>query len=464
MKTTIKYNPRKTMALLAIPIFFLFGCDDFLEVNQPNSQLTAEAVFENSVTANAALSDIYSQMREAGVICGKLSGTSVLMGCYADELVSFESGPNTTANFYDNAVLSSNASVSEIWGAAYAQIYAANSVYARTGNSLSLTPSEKAIFQGEALFIRALNHLYLTGIFGDIPYITTTEYPVNNTIRKTPAAQVIQKAIADLELATTLLPLEYQTPDHARPNRSTAQALLARAYLYAGQWAEAANAASAVLNETATYALENDLNNVFLRSSTSTIWQLAPAHEGKNTDEAVAFIFTEGPPSIVALSPDFVSQFEPGDQRRTAWIAEITDGSTIWFHPNKYKLQDDTGASEEFSIVLRLEEQYLIRAEARARQGDLIGAREDLDAIRTRAGLPGTTAITTEALLTAILNERRTEFFTEHGHRFLDLKRSGNLDTTLGGKPGWSSTDRLWPLPQSELQVNPNLNPQNPGY
>lgn len=462
--TKIKYNPRKIMAIIAIPVFFLFGCDNFLEVEEPNSQLTAGAVFENRVTANAAISDIYSQMREAGVICGKASGTSVLLGCYTDELLSFEDGAYSTGSFYGNAVLSSNPYVSEIWGEAYRQIYAANSVYARAGNAQALTPAEKAGFQGEALFIRALNHLYLAGIFGDVPYITTTGYPVNNTIHKAPSAQVIQMAIADLELATILLPLEYATPDRARPNRSATQAVLARAYGYAGQWAEAANAASAVLNETGTYALEVDLGNVFLRSSTSTIWQLAPAYEGKNTDEGVAFIFAEGPPQSIALSPAFVAQFEPGDQRRTAWIAEVTDGSTTWFHPSKYKLWDDTGASEEFSIVLRLEEQYLIRAEARARQGYLTGAREDLDAIRNRAGLPGTTANTQQGLLDAIFSERRAEFFTEHGHRFFDLKRSGNIDAILGTKPGWSATDRLWPLPQSELQANPNLNPQNPGY
>lgn len=452
------------MATFAIPIFFFFGCDNFVAVDDPNSQLTAGAVFESTVTANAAISDIYSQMREAGVLCGKASGASVLLGCYTDELVSFESGAFSTANFYDNAVLPSNAYVSEIWNAAYSQVYAANSVYARAGNSESLTPQEIAGFQGEALFIRALNHLYLAGIYGDVPYVTTTDYPVNNTIAKTPAAKVVLNAINDLEQASALLPAEYTTPDRARPNRFAARALLARAYLYAGQWAEAANAASAVLNQAPVYALETDLDKVFLRNSTSTIWQLAPAYEGKNTDEAVAMAFTEGPPQTVALSPALVAQFEPGDGRRIKWIAEITNGPATWYHPNKYKLRDDTAASEELSIVLRLEEQYLVRAEARARQGQLTGAKEDLDVIRNRAGLPGTAAVTQEALLDAIFNERKAELFTEHGHRFFDLKRAGSINTILGGKPGWSDTDRLWPLPQSELQANPNLAPQNPGY
>ena len=109
-------------------------------------------------------------------------------------------------------------------------------------------------------------------------------------------------------------------------------------------------------------------------------------------------------------------------------------------------------------------ELYLIRAEARTHKGQLVEAREDLDMIRLRAGLPNTLASTSKELLDAILQERRVEFFTEHGHRFFDLKRTDNLDEVLVTKLGWNSTDRLFPLPEKELLLNPNLQPQNPGY
>ncbi len=63
------------------------------------------------------------------------------------------------------------------------------------------------------------------------------------------------------------------------------------------------------------------------------------------------------------------------------------------------------------------------------------------------------------------MQERRVEFFTEGGHRFFDLKRAQQLDNALSSlKPGWNSTDALLPLPESELLLNPNLLPQNPGY
>lgn len=116
-------------------------------------------------------------------------------------------------------------------------------------------------------------------------------------------------------------------------------------------------------------------------------------------------------------------------------------------------------------MVLRLSEQFLVRSEARAMQGDLIGAKEDLNKIRKRAGLPDTQAETQSEILDAVLEERRHELFTEYGHRFFDLKRNGKLNTSLGNiKAGWNATDQFFPIPEAEINANPNLKPQNAGY
>ena len=108
---------------------------------------------------------------------------------------------------------------------------------------------------------------------------------------------------------------------------------------------------------------------------------------------------------------------------------------------------------------------YLIRAEARVFFGDLEGAKNDLNKIRNRASLANTPAETEQELLDAIIQERRIEFFSELGHRFFDLKRTGKINNTLSPvKLGWNVMDALWPIPESELLLNPNLLPQNPGY
>jgi hypothetical protein len=230
-------------------------------------------------------------------------------------------------------------------------------------------------------------------------------------------------------------------------------------------WDESANAASAVLNEGGLYVWVTDLDKIFLKESTTTIWQLMPGIAGDNTKEAVTFSFVSAPPPVSALSPYLLGAFEPNDQRKVHWVTTVTDGSDSYSHVYKYKQALNTGSSTEYSIVLRVAEQYLIRAEARAHQGDLIGAKEDLNKIRQTAGLPDTDAVTAPAIIEAIVKERQVELFCEFGHRFFDLRRSNKLDAALQAiKPGWDSTDRLFPIPQSELLLNPNLAPQNAGY
>lgn len=464
MKNLIPIRKYNMKPLLLLCFLFLISCDDFVTVDQPNSQLTTDAIFENATTATAAMVDVYAQMRENGLFTGKSFGLSCLLGTYADEMVSYENGAYTTADFYNNSLLASDAFVSLLWTSSYNQIYAANAIFEGVGTSSSIAISDKNQLQGEALFARAITHFYLINLFGDIPYIATTDYVYNSTIPRMSTEVVNQKIIADLETAIQLLAVNYTSADRTRPNKATAQALLARVFLYHGDYAESANMASAVLNDTSNYIWEDNLDAVFLKESTSTIWQFAAGSEGANTYEGSAFIFFSGPPQLVSLSDGLVSAFEPNDLRKSHWIKTVTEGSTVWYHPYKYKQDIATGSSMEYSIIFRVAEQYLIRSEARARQGEIIGAREDLNKVRHAAGLSDTDTTTPSTLLEAILQERKVELFTEYGHRFFDLKRFGKLNDVLGLKPGWNAGDQLWPLPQAELLVNPFLKPQNPGY
>lgn len=97
--------------------------------------------------------------------------------------------------------------------------------------------------------------------------------------------------------------------------------------------------------------------------------------------------------------------------------------------------------------------------------GDLLGSQTDLNTIRNRAGMSNTTATTAHGLLEAIHRERQVELFAEQGHRWFDLKRTKKMGSALAElKPNWQETDVLLPIPEAELEINPNLMPQNPGY
>jgi hypothetical protein len=458
-------NEKVLMGILLFSQLLLSCCDNFVEVDLPSSQLTASAVFQDKATANAAMVGIYAKMRDTGILSGNLSGISNQIGNYADELVYYGDISGTTRNFYNNTILPSNGEIFNWWSSCYNQIYAANAIIEGVSASTALAVADKNQFTGEALFVRSLLHFYLLNLYGDVPYVTTTNYQQNKVAHRMPTAELYPHIIDDLELAVSILPEAYITSDRVRPNKSVAMALLARVYLYKGMWAEASNAASYLINNTAVYAWEDNLDSIFLKESSTTIWQLIPRTDGQNTQEGETFIFTAGPPSLVALSEQLIGGFELGDQRKQHWVASATNGTDTWYHPNKYKEKSSTSSSLEYSILFRLAEQYLIRSEARAEQGDLIGAKEDLDKIRNTAGLAGTSAVSQQDILTAVLQERRVEFFTELGHRFFDLKRTNRLDQVLLPiKAGWNTTDRLLPLPESELSLNPKLNPQNPGY
>lgn len=441
------------------------SCDSFTETSMPTAELNAEAVFQEINTAEAAMSNLFAQIRDNGLLTGKTNGMSREMGLYTDELTWYGNSAQASANFYTNTIIPTHPTLATWWDSSYSQIYAANAVIEGVAASTKLKQEDKDRLIGEAKFARAFLHFYLCQIYGDIPYVTTTDYKFNSTITRQSITEVYSKITADLEQAVLLLPLQYIDPARTRPNFYAAKALLARVYLSQHNWPRAAENASEVLNNTQIYQWITELNDVFLKESTTTIWQYAPRSATRNTDDGTTYIFNSGPPLAVALTSDLLNAFETGDQRKVKWIRTRAKGTSIWYHAYKYKKTGSNTPQTEFTVVLRLAETYLIRAEARAQQGELSGSKEDLNKIRNTAGLANTTAATKEEILEAILRERRVEFFTEFGHRFLDLKRFDALDEALSGiKTSWQNTDRILPIPQRELNLNPNLEPQNTGY
>lgn len=443
---------------LLLLLFLFSACDNFVDTDTPTSQLSQQQVFQDLETANAAMVAVYSNMRDAGLATGGFGGLTYKLGLYADELDNYEQmGINY---YYSNALFSANDGVLDTWSQAYSQIYVANAVIEGLSSSTAIPEHERNKLIGEALFVRAFIHFYLTNLYGQVPYVSSTDYRVNSVIPKSTVSLMAAYIINDLEKAVDLLPQSY-VAERIRPNRYAAYALLARVFLYEGRWAEASDAASAVIGDNQHVMAA--LDQAFQKDSPETLWQFKT--EGNSTLEGQLLIFTSGPPPQVALSEGLINHFEAGDQRKEKWVNAVTDGTKIWYHAYKYKENGNTGTSGEYSVMLRLAEQYLIRAEARARQGEIIGAQQDLNVIRSRAGLDDTAAVTVEQLIEAIQKERRSEFFTEMGHRFFDLKRTGTIDAVLGlAKTGWNAEDKLWPIPSTDLRANPNLEPQNPGY
>ena len=448
------------------------SCKKLVEVDSPVTNPTEETAYKSNSTATAVLTGIYIRMIQGSAMSSGTESISFLSGLSADELNNYSTIP-VFGQFYKNAVNKSNI---PFWSESYRYIYTANAALEGLSSSNTITPEVKQQLMGEAYFIRAFFYFYLVNLFGDVPLQLTTDYKETSSASRKPKADVYKQIIGDLKQAQSLLRDDYlgadnkQTTERARPNKGAANALLARVYLYTRDFPNAEATSTLVINNTANYEIEPELDNVFLKNSREAIWQLAPVNPQYNTFDGYFFILTTAPGLIrpVALSPLVVSSMEEGDKRKEKWIGALTESGQNYYFPLKYKIGELDQPVSEYLMVLRIAEQYLIRAEARNELGDVGGAQGDLNIVRARAGLENTTASDKSSLIIAIEKERRSELFTEWGHRWLDLKRTGRVDQIMAivtsQKGGiWNTNMQWYPVPINEIQSNPNIT-QNLGY
>ncbi|MBP1638900.1 MAG: RagB/SusD domain protein [Bacteroidetes bacterium] len=468
----ISYKKIYVGFLQLIMALLLIGCDNLLEVDPPTTEVLASQVFSSDANANAALVGMYSSM---------VTASAFMNIGYACSLSADETdGSNPDYPFTDfgtNTLTASDYGASNLWTGFYKTIYQANNIIENVTNSTGMSDSIKTQFVGQAKFVRALNFFYLVNMFGPVPLTVTPDVKTNNALARAATADVYAQIVSDLKDAETKLPANYSNYSSKRdkPNKRAASALLARVYLYMDDYVNAEEKATEVINTTSLYSLLStaDIGNVFLKDSKESIFAINPQTTTGHwlTNEDYYYYYGSQYQSLYyILTSSLANAFEIGDVRKTAWLGSFDYSGTTYYYGAKYRDYDGSSDPLEYSIVLRLSEQYLIRAEARARQSNVTGtagAVADINVIRTRAGLASLDAanMTQAQCLTSIEQERRVELFLEYGNRWFDLKRTNRADAVLGAlKPAtWKSTAVLYPIPLTEIQNAPQLT-QNDGY
>ncbi|NLR67739.1 RagB/SusD family nutrient uptake outer membrane protein [Chitinophaga varians] len=474
------------------------SCKKLVSVPDPVNTISTSQVFGTEKQANGAIAGVYTRMINGDNPFLTISvadqsfagGLSTFMGgLSSDELFFFMSSadkswylPNTNKLTAFDAGRSNN-----LWNSAYTSIYGANSIIEGVGASTALKDSVKQALSGEAKFVRAFAYFYLTNFFGDVPLALTIDFNKTRIMPRTPQVQIYQQLVQDLKEAAAAMPETYPTSmgERIRPNRYAASALLARVYLYQKDYAGAVDAATTVINHTSLYQLEPDPDNAFTVASKEAIWQLQQANAANMRGNATpeGYDFSPSVPKVgiapYCLTDVQMKAFEPGD-KRLSWIDStktspgLGQPEVVAYFPNKYKIGKNNNAigapPREYYMMLRLAEQYLIRAEAAANggPGGLASAIADLNVVRSRAGLPAlSNSLSKEQVLAAVAKERQTELFAEWGHRWFDLKRTGKAHdvlTALSLKQPWAGDYQLvYPIPPTEITVNHFLI-QNPGY
>lgn len=451
--------------LLILVSLLTSSCKKFVTIPPPEVQLESSQVFSNDQSAISAVVGLYSQYVQTSFALTN-GGATIYPALSSDEIY------NTSANvdydaFKTNSIIpgTNTTALNRLWQVGFRNIYHANAVIDGLKIATKLTDSIRSQLLGEMLVARAFNYFYLVNLFGDLPLITTTAFGVNEKVVRSAGSEIYELIKNDLIEAKELLTPNYPSQGRVRPNKWVAAALLARTYLYLGEWNKASSEATEVIN-SASYSLINNLNNVFLASSLEAIWQVSPTSNSINTLEGNQFVpaSSTARPTF-AITDNLLNAFEPGDLRKTNWLKSNIVAGVTYFYPFKYKVRTGAPPYAELNVWLRLSEIYLIRAEANAKLNDLSIAKDDLNKIRNRAGLPNTTFVTQVSILAAIAKERQVELFAEWGHRWFDLKRTNMANAVLAPikDPFWQSTDVLYPITQYELDTNPLLI-QNPGY
>lgn len=456
MKTILKF-----IGCISLSVT-LYCCNSFEDAEPSNNQMLWEDVFNDARTARAAMLQVYADMRQNGFLTGNGNGIGCMAGCLSDELIGYSNIPEGFQAFYTLQITDLSSTVKSLWNSSYRQIYMCNSILSGVSQSTVLEQQTKDQLRGEALFTRALLHFYLTNTFGEVPFVTSTDYNINSKVDKIGSDEIYTNIIDDLKEAALLLPNQ-QEAFRTAPSQKTVLALLSRVYLYNKKYAEAYDTALMLLQDNEVNTLQ-PLAKVFLKESTGTLWQFAPATASANSLEGAFYVLPAAPSNRTALNTSLVEVFTDEDIRKTEWIGRVT-GTTVFHFPFKYKENRPSGASKEYSIVFRIEELYLIAAEAATVLQQWQDANHWLAAFKNSRGLAHDDLEQENILISQIETQRRLEFFAEFGHRFYDLKRWGKLDATMVAvKDNWNTRYGLMPIPQSEIQLNPKLRPQNAGY
>lgn len=381
-------------------------------------------------------------------------------------------------NFLSTPDLETTA-VGYLWKRGYAVITNANTILNYSENLKAKFPDnadEIRHIEAEACFMRALVHFSLVCCYAQ-PYGFTSDashlgIPVadhvvgaNEQIARSSVRTVYDQIIRDLNTAYGIL--GDSAPAEADYVSGLAcDALLARAYLYMGDYGQAESYSGKIISVLNLTSYE-DYADMFTGEELGdeAVFRLSGYYAGSSLRK-----FYDYESASFIPANDFIGLFAADDIRRT--LLEAPDGSAACM---KYYDMATSVPDEQFYYltVLRLSEMYLIRAEARCMQDDLEGAASDLKKLQARARNVSEDDIVLSyadagGLMELIKTERRKELFAE-GHRFFDLARWGDdivrpEDTNSSMKIlEYPDYRYALPIPQVEMDVNEAM-VQNEGY
>ena len=501
MKKTKRIS--SAILLLALPVLFMAsGCEKFLD----RKPLTATLDDINQGGIEGQVFGLYSAIKDYDI--GNVFGGIPWQGVHNFRSDDSEKGSDAADGAEWVAPFDNYAYVKDLWAtnfyweAHYRLIHLTNTAI-QTADSLKLSDIDSKVNIAEARFFRAFAYFDMVRTFGDVPKIDFRLYdPAQANIAKSPASAIWALIDTDLQYATANLPTVWGSKYPGRLTSGAAKALLAKAYIFRGNWAQALSLSQQVI-ASGTYSLFPSYHGIFKDagencSESILEWQ---NYMGPNrTDDKGSWYATcQGVRASNSSgwnlgwgwntpTDAFVNSFEANDPRKGSSVlfsGQSDDPSTGGYGsvlpayptvvPRKYwnkKVYADPavrastgwldGAYWINQRVIRYSDVVLMAAECLNETGSGVQAATLMNQVRSRVGLPAVAFVSQAQLRTAIKAERRSELGLE-GERFFDLVRWSDAVSVLGPL-GYVNRCRFYPIPQPEIDKSGGKLVQNPEW
>jgi len=444
----------------------------FIELNSPTSLTPAQAL-GTEADLQVALRGAYAGLRGVDFYGRSMPIWGDIM---ADN--AYQSALNTNRyTFYNDysdtkGATAADGNVSGLWTSAYSVILRANNII----NTTVASNANVDQYRGEAYAIRALAYFALVRHFAKpysddpaalgVPIVTTYNPDLKPARNK--VSEVYALMVDDLNKAYTLMT---KYTNSSQFSKYAAKALQAKVYLHMGDKTNAKTAALDVINNggftslTAASHASYWSNSVVTTSKLETLFEVSSDAVANLAFDALSYLYSQaGNYGDLLCADDLYASFSATDVRKALYPTGTRAGLSAAF-VNKYPvIQGDLSDTK----VLRLSEMYLIAAEA-SLPGNEADALTYVNYITSRRGATAI-ASTGAQLFEDIITERRKELAFE-GDRFHDMQRLKRNIVRSTNYPATSRTvpytvfRRLFPIPQVEVDANPQIKPQqNAGY
>ena len=426
----------------------------------------------------------------------------------SDEVAQGQNSSSDVTNLYKYTHLVNSANATAYFQQAYYIASATNKIIKLIPDGSS---ADLLQIKGENLFIRAMLHFNLVRMFGrpyaqnpttnaGVPILSETVSETDAAIiKRSTVAQVYDFVIADLLKAAQCITVE---KSNSFATKLAAYALLSRVYLYMDNNAKSIEYANLVISSNKYQLMQDAAYQTYFRGdpekNTENIFAIKHTKTENYDYSAIGSLYYSGDANGNALGQgesgwgeiyasvkyyNFLNKY-PQDKRKSFISPLIVNGvqqlntkltpAAPIYYVNKNNLQEGV-INLTSPVYLRLAEMYLNRAEANAKLNNTQLALDDVNVIRTRAGIPAytlTDVTPTHSILDIVLEERWLELAFE-GQRAYDLFRNNRpvvrdypgTHSTINGSVNQTinPTDArvIYFIPQTERDKNPNLS-QNP--